>query len=208
MSFETHIKRVDDPHDTRLEHIGLDKLRNYDIATRNEVIAMVRNDRYIDLETSTSYINDAFLKYVTDLGLVDSNGDLLKPLPDYSAQIEAFFKTNRRLYIQGFAPESKYMEYTIFENKVALHGGAHNFNRIIDFSTTGMYKPKHDYVLEMVFYRNAGDTEPVGFAEVSIFDKFILIDQGYISDMIFNPSLVIDQGDFGDILLDLEQNMP
>lgn len=71
-----HIQRKDNPHNVTKVQVGLDKIENFPLASRQEVIDLSREDRYIDA-TRTDWVQEAFDNYLETLGLIDSDGNLV-----------------------------------------------------------------------------------------------------------------------------------
>lgn len=70
-----HINRKDNPHNVTKAQVGLNHLQNFPLADRNEVLALSRNDRYIDA-ARTDWVQEAFDNYLVTKGLVDAEGNL------------------------------------------------------------------------------------------------------------------------------------
>lgn len=79
-TIQQHIQDFNNPHQTTKAHVGLPDIQNYALATQAEVIALTRDDLYIDV-TNMAWVQEAFAQYLFDIGLVDGNGDLIT-VPD------------------------------------------------------------------------------------------------------------------------------
>lgn len=76
MSIQSHIQRKDNPHNVTKEQVGLGNVQNYPLATREEVMALERNDRYIDARNN-AWVQEAFDAYLKRVGIVDENGQMV-----------------------------------------------------------------------------------------------------------------------------------
>lgn len=173
MSLQAHIQRRDNPHGHTLESLGLDEILPYPIATRDEVIALSRDDRYVDT-TAVDWIKDAFTQYLIDLGLADQDGNLHRR--DISTNLYAHIDEQDQLIISGTALGGRKADYVIQEDGQEFMTGSFNFvdhyYEVVSgqFSTTSVYK-----VILTVYNE---DNIIFGDGEVIVFDTRSQ-DEGY-----------------------------
>lgn len=67
-----HSIRRDNPHNVTKDQVELSHIENYPMATREEIMALVRDDRYIDV-SDTDAVDEAFTKYMISLGILKIN---------------------------------------------------------------------------------------------------------------------------------------
>lgn len=85
--FENHAARRDNPHNVTKEQVGLGNVENYALADKTEVIKMERDDLYID-STKMSWVQEALLTYMYNLGLVNGKGEFIIAPIDHRVTVE------------------------------------------------------------------------------------------------------------------------
>lgn len=186
MSIVSHSVRTDDPHDLSLDDLGLNNVHNYPMATRSEILALSRNDRYIDVDTADEYIQEAFTAYVDSLGLLLGDKVMLPPR-DVSHLVDAYFNVDRRLYIKGAVQGTSYMRVSILENSSSFNSMDEFYMESFDISLyNSSFRTGRSYQLEMAFFPDYSSTFPTAVAFVDVFDQFKVIDEGRIRDIIMD----------------------
>lgn len=175
MSLQSHIQRRDNPHGLTLAKLGLDNLQPYPLATREEILALVRDDRYIDA-TASEWIKDAFTQYLIDLGLADEEGNLLRR--DFSSQLYAHITEQDQLLISGTAMGGRRATYVIYEDGTEYITGEFHFEDHYYELVSGTFHESSVYTVELTIF---DDSDAVyGDAQATVYDTRTN-DDGYLS---------------------------
>lgn len=165
MSIQTHIQRRDNPHNVTLTQINLDQLLPYPLATQAEIMALTRDDRYIDA-TATQWIRDAFVKYLQDLGLADADGNLIRR--DISGTIYAHIDETDQLIVSGTAMGGVRADYEVLEDGQSFLTGSFTFQDHYRETIAGSFNSASVYMVRLTVYK--ADDSVMGEGEVTVFD--------------------------------------
>ena len=114
-TFSEHTSDTNNPHEVNKDQVGLSYINNYRLATEEEVLALERDDRYIDKE-ELQLINQAFKKYLKDLGLIDEDGNLIVIPSDIGSATFAIDSSGMG-WLEGEAYRGDHVEVEIFKDE-------------------------------------------------------------------------------------------
>lgn len=161
MSIQTHIARVDNPHRVTKEQLDLGNVENFSLASRQEVIDLARTDRYIDFE-NIDWVNEAFIQYMKDIGVMDENGDY-NLLPNDTSGSNVFYRDENEInFLYGTHPTAYAVNVSITLNDTVI-GEYDNIplnstNWVADISALAL-TDNTPYVAEITYLTNQGASE-------------------------------------------------
>lgn len=113
MSIQDHIARRDNPHGLTKAQVGLSNVFNFRLATREEVIAMERNDLYVDFNNS-QWVSEAFRNYMFTLGIIDENGNYTTTPTDTLGSVYYYQDMQQVLRLSGTHPEANSVKVELY----------------------------------------------------------------------------------------------
>lgn len=158
MSIQAHIARTDNPHQVTKEQLGLGNVQNYPVATREEVIALTATDRYIDFN-NMSWVSEAFVNYMFELGIIDENGNYNQAPTDLSGTLFFYQNEAGNVVLEGTHPSATSVDVIVTTNattvsetlSLALTNGAWT----VDTSALTI-DPANTYLVTVSYYDNTG----------------------------------------------------
>lgn len=186
MTLQAHIDNQDNPHGLTLSQLGFTNLRTWPLATPEEIIAMERDDCYIDILHASDNVRTAFNDYVYTLGLADENGNIFPPARDLEDVIQTFVNFEERLRIQGFVEGGRELTYTVFEDGTSYLTGTHDFVDTFNFTVEGVFREDRNYTTLIVVANE--NSHPLGSVEQEVEDRREVIDLSDGFDAIIDSS--------------------
>lgn len=156
MSLEEHILRRDNPHQVTKEQVGLGLVQNYPLASQNEITSMTTAERYID-SAHLVHVQTALRNYMTQLGLLNAQGNLAVAPIDTAGTIEFMIYNNGTFVLNGIHPAAAMVDVYIYlgNQKVAERLGINLNNQRWNYPNTTLVFNAGETYEARVNYRNA-----------------------------------------------------
>ncbi|MBE0438326.1 MAG: hypothetical protein IBX57_00970 [Gammaproteobacteria bacterium] len=119
MAIVHHINNMQNPHQLSKWHVNLGNIREYPLASRDDILALERDDVYIDI-TANEFVTDAFAHYLVKVGLVDHTDRVKVPPSDPHGDPTFALTSEGQVVLEGKHPDAVAVKVRIYNDQELL----------------------------------------------------------------------------------------